>query len=247
MGAVAAVGAGVQVAGAVMSFAEANQQKKLEQEANAAAASAMIKQEDLLQTNFAEQVQVPLEGYELAAQTNAAVQQQNIEALQQSGDRALIGGVGRTMAAGANASEANRIQMQQDLYNRNVRIASEDDKIRDAKRDVQLGIVQGSQQAAAQAEIRRQQMIAQGVQSIGGAAATGLQGSGLFAGGGLGGDKAMAPNDTMITPEFDSTNIWNPNGTVPNYGTNPNQIGQGTQVPGGGNNGYDYTWNPFNQ
>jgi hypothetical protein len=244
MGAVAAVGAATQVAGSVMSFAEANKQKQLKQEADAAAAKAMIEQGNLLETNFAEQVQVPLEGYELAAQANAAVQQQNIEALQQAGDRSLIGGVGRTMGVGANASEAMRIQMQQDLYNRNVRIASEDDKIRDAKRDVQLGVVQGAQQAAAQAEIRRQQAIAQGVQGLGGAAATGLQGVGLYAGGGLGGEKTMNPNDSMITPEVDSTNIWNPNNQKPDYTTTMNDSGL---VPGGGNNGYNYTWNPFNQ
>ena len=229
MGAVAvvgAVGAAVQVAGAAASFVQANKENDRIKEADAAAAKAMIKQANLLETNFAEQVQVPLEGYELAAQANAAVQQQNIEALQQAGDRSLIGGVGRTMEAGAVESEKMRIGMQKELYDRQVLIKNEDDKIRDAKRAMELGIVSGAQTAAAQAETRRQQMIAQGVQGLAGAAATGLEASGLYSGlNKQKEDGTLAPTQNTLAPTQNTLaptqntlgGVSNPGGTM-NFG-----------------------------
>lgn len=180
------IGAAVQVVGAVKSFSDAKKQKDLKDEADREAAKAMIEMENLLQTNYAESVQVPLEPYELAMQGNAAVQSQNIQALRESGDRALIGGVGKTMAAGANANEAQRLQMQQDLMNRDIRIAAENDRIRNQQVDIEQGTVQGAQTAAAQAETRAQQLNAQGFQGLAGAASTGLDAMGLYEGFGLG-------------------------------------------------------------
>jgi hypothetical protein len=189
------IGAATQVIGAVKSFSDAKKQKDLKDEADREAAQAMIEVENLLQTNYAESVQVPLEPYELAMQGNAAVQSQNIQALRESGDRALIGGVGKAMAAGADANEAQRLQMQKDLMNRDIIVAAENDRIRNQQVGVELGTVKGAQTAAAQAEVRAMQLNAQGFQGLAGAASTGLDAMGLYEGFGLGqGDgTSMAP------------------------------------------------------
>lgn len=241
MGAAAIVGTAVQLGMAGMSFAQATKQKKVQAEADAAAATAMIEQENLLQTNFAEQVQVPLEGYELAAQTNAAIQQQNTTALVESGDRALIGGVGRTMEAGAAASEQNRINMQKELYDRDSLIAAEDDRIRNERRDVELNKLSGAQRASAEAEVRRENAMMQGVQAVGGAAGTAWGGMDLYAGGGLGGNSKNStnPNGNIIYPEYETTTIYNDAPVTTNQG------GLWNEVPGGGNSGYNYTWDQF--
>ena len=186
------IGAAVQVVGAVKSFSDAKKQKDLKDEADREAAKAMIEMENLLQTNYAESVQVPLEPYELAMQGNAAVQSQNIQALRESGDRALIGGVGKAMAAGADANEAQRLQMQRDLMNRDMRVAAENDRIRNQQVGVELGTVKGAQTAAAQAEVRAMQLNAQGIQGLGGAASTALNAADLWTG--------MRPEDTTLAP-----------------------------------------------
>jgi hypothetical protein len=242
------IGAAVQVVGAVKSFSDAKKQKDLKDEADREAAQAMIEMENLLQTNYAESVQVPLEPYELAMQGNAAVQSQNIQALRESGDRALIGGVGKAMAAGADANEAQRLQMQRDLMNRDMRVAAENDRIRNQQVGVELGTVQGAQKAAAQAEVRAMQLNAQGFQGLAGAASTGLDAMGLYEGfgGGQGGgaNTSMAPN-TPIYNQPNTMNTWYPDGIVPPTTVTNDQINQGNQVVGGVGGGADY-WSDFN-
>ncbi len=216
------IGAATQVIGAVKSFSDAKKQKDLKDEADREAAQAMIEMENLLQTNYAESVQVPLEPYELAMQGNAAVQSQNIQALRESGDRALIGGVGKAMAAGADANEAQRLQMQRDLMNRDIIVAAENDRIRNQQVGVELGTVQGAQKAAAQAEVRAMQLNAQGFQGLGGAASTALGAADLWTG--------MRPEDTTLPPTAAEDTTLSPTaGSGQQTGVNQN----GFVVPNG--------------
>jgi len=224
------IGTVAQIAGSVSSFAQARKQKELAKEADIELEKAMARQSDLLETNFAEQVQVPLEGYELAAQTNAAIQGQAMDALTQSGDRALIGGVGRVAAQGNRAAEANRMNMQSEMYRRNQLIAAEDDRIRNAKRDVELAKVSGAQRAKAQAEVRRQQLLSQGISGLGNAAATGLSSAGLYTGGGMGLNTPEQPSQGLVYPEINYYDQWNPGGVTPTQTINNNPDPNGTQA-----------------
>jgi len=175
-------GAVASAAQAGVSIAQAQKQKKLQQEAEADAAKAFLKAEDIVQTQFMEEVQVPLEAYGLEAQTNIASQRQGIEALSEGGQRALLGGAGRVAAVGSKTSEAARMAMQQDIYNRDVNIARERQGIRDAQTKMKLGEVAGAQQAASDAEYRRMMAQQQALQGIGQALGYGLKATDLYFG-----------------------------------------------------------------
>lgn len=226
--AMAIAGATVGAVQAVASIAQAQKQKKLQQEAEADAAKALIKAEDIVQTQFMEEVQVPLEAYGLEAQTNIASQRQGIEALSEGGQRALLGGAGRVSAIGSKSSEAARMAMQQDIYNRDLAIARERQGIRDTQARMKLGEVAGAQQAAADAEYRKMMAQQQALQGIGQAIGYGIQATDLYFG--------MRPESTQTQ----QTNMFNPNenlDTYNTYGGTPNVLpdelpNQGTEVIG---------------
>ena len=175
-------GAVASAAQAGVSIAQAQKQKKLQQEAEADAAKAFLKAEDIVQTQFMEEVQVPLEAYGLEAQTNIASQRQGIEALSEGGQRALLGGAGRVAAVGSKSSEEARMAMQQDIYNRDLAIARERQGIRDVQTKMALGEVFGAQQAASDAEYRRMMAQQQALQGIGQALGYGLKATDLYFG-----------------------------------------------------------------
>jgi len=180
------IGAATQVVGAGMSFAEAKKQKELKSKADAAAAKAVVDAKNKLVTNFSEQQVIRKEPFELAAQANAAVQSQNIDAMRNAGQRALIGGVGRTVAAGDRANQQMRDVYTGKLEEYEKRVADESRAISNRLANIDLMTASGAQKAAAQAEVMRQRNLMQGISALGGAAATGLDAAGLYTGGGLG-------------------------------------------------------------
>lgn len=180
------IGAATQVAGAIGSFAQAKKQKELKAKADAAAAKAVVDAKNKLVTNFSEQQVIRKEPFELAAQANAAVQSQNIDAMRNAGQRALIGGVGRTVAAGDIANQQMRNVYTGKLEEYEKRVADESRAISDTLANIDLMTASGAQKAAAQAEVMRQRNLMQGISALGGAAATGLGAMRLYAGGGLG-------------------------------------------------------------
>lgn len=234
------IGAATQVVGAGMSFAEAKKQKELKAKADAAAAKAMVDAKNKLVTNFSEQQVIRKEPFELAAQANAAVQSQNIDAMRNAGQRALIGGVGRTVAAGDRANQQMRDVYTGKLEEYEKRVADESRDISDYLAGIDLRTASGAQKAAAQAEVMRQRNLMQGISALGGAAATGLDAAGLYTGGGLGLGKTKPQNDpNMYTPQTEYYNEWNPGGVKPEV-TVTDDIFGGNQVDLG--TGYDYTY-----
>jgi len=211
------IGAATQVVGAGMSFAEAKKQKELKAKADAAAAKAMVDAKNKLVTNFSEQQIIRKEPFELAAQANAAVQSQNIDAMRNAGQRALIGGVGRTVAAGDRANQQMRDVYTGKLEEYEKRVADESRAISNKLANIDLMTASGAQKAAAQAEVIRQRNLMQGISALGGAAATGLDAAGLYTGGGLG-------KDTPDTTDVSNTEIQY--GQF-NNGYDPNLFNQG--------------------
>lgn len=198
-----AVQAGVRIV-------DAQKQKKLMKEAEADAAKALAKAEDIVQTQFMEEVQVPLEAYGLEAQTNIASQKQGIEALSEGGQRALLGGAGRVSAIGSKSSEAARMAMQQDIYSRDVAIARERQGIRDTQARMKLGEVAGAQQAAYDAEYRRMMAQQQALQGIGQAIGYGIEATNLYFGIGDDDEEDVLQETGNLNPN-DVINIEDPN------------------------------------
>lgn len=240
------IGAATQLVGAGMSFAQAKKQKELKAKADAAAAKAMIDAKNKLVTNFSEQQVIRKEPFELAAQANAAVQSQNIDAMRNAGQRALIGGVGRTVAAGDRANQQMRDVYIGKLEEYEKRVADESRAISDTLANIDLKTASGAQKAAAQAEVIRQRNLMQGISALGGAAATGLDAAGLYTGGGLG---TNTPDTSGVgnqytqyieTPKgFEFQYLDTPGGVKPEV-TVTDDIFGGNQVDLG--NTYDYNF-----
>jgi hypothetical protein len=211
------IGVATQLVGAGMSFAQAKKQKELKSKADAAAAKAMVDAKNKLVTNFSEQQVIRKEPFELAAQANAAVQSQNIDAMRNAGQRTLIGGVGRTVAAGDRANQQMRDVYTGKLEEYEKRVADDSRDISDYLAGIDLRTASGAQKAAAQAELMRQRNLMQGISALGGAAATGLDAAGLYTGGGLG-------TNTPDTTDVSNTEIQY---EVFNSGFDPNLFNQG--------------------
>ena len=175
-----AIAAGTQVAGAAASFAQAAKNNRLRREAEEAAKKYMEDAVKAYKTNYAEDIQVPLEGYERAAEMNTQAAAQALEAMRESGQRAVIGGVAGLQQQAQQGSEELRMSMQQDLYSRNLRIAEEEANIRDRLAELDLNQATGAQEAAADARVMGAQSIQSGFSNLAGAGSTIYEGSELY-------------------------------------------------------------------
>lgn len=151
--------AGISVAGMVSSFAQASKQQRMYRKAEENVARFMAEARKRLEVNVFEPLQVPLQGYEMASQINMASSRQSVEALRESGQRAIAGGIGRVQEVTTRASEDLRMEMQRDLYKRDEMIAKEDSRMRDMGMSLDLAEVTGAQQAMADSEKLRAQSI----------------------------------------------------------------------------------------
>jgi X-X-X-Leu-X-X-Gly heptad repeat protein len=168
------------VASAGASFAQAAKQQRQMREAEEAAAKYMDDARKKFSVNFAEQLQVPLEGYEMASDLNRQAVAQNIEALRESGQRAILGGVAGLQQQAQAGAEQLRMGMQQDLYERDRAIAAEESRLRDIQGEIDLGEAAGAQQAAADAQMMRAQSIQSGLGALASGATTLYEGSDLY-------------------------------------------------------------------
>jgi len=186
------------VASAGASFAQAAKQQRQMREAEEAAAKYMDDARKKFSVNFAEQLQVPLEGYEMASDLNRQALAQNIEALRESGQRAVLGGVAGLQQQAQAGSEQLRMAMQQDLYERDRAIAAEESRLRDIQGEIDLGEAAGAQQAAADAQMMRAQSIESGLGSLASGATSFYEGSQLYKSGLS--DKVLGKYGADLTP-----------------------------------------------
>lgn len=150
-----AISAGIALAGAGANFAQAAKQKKLVRQAEEEAAKYLEEARAKIGTNYMEQLQVPLEGYEAAAKMNLAAGQQATQALRETDQRAVIGGTSRVLEQQNRAAEALRLGMQEDIYSRDRAIMEEDARIAQQLAEIDIETVRGAQLAAATADINR--------------------------------------------------------------------------------------------
>jgi len=178
----ALVSIGSAALGSGMSFAQAGKQRKLQQEAEAAAQKAFDEAKAKLDVNYLEGLTIAKEPYELERE---ALLQAGASALQAGleGDQRGAGAVaGRVLMAQQQQQAQQRAAMAQEQQRLNEMVAQEESRLQGAKVDLDLGEAIGQQQRAQQA----QQMGASAMnQAIGGlfdVAAAGFESADLFSG-----------------------------------------------------------------
>ena len=147
-----------------LSFAQAGQQKKLQAQAEAEADAAMEGARGKLEVNFAEQMSIKKEGYELEREANLAAGAQALEAGVES-DRGGAATAGRVLAAQQAGQAQTRAAMGDELTNIEAAIVEEDSRLRDLDVALDLEEVAGNQQKAADAQRAAQAAKNQGIQS----------------------------------------------------------------------------------
>jgi len=145
----AALKAAPQLLGAGMSYAQAARSKRLMGEAETAAQTAIAEAKGFASINEMEALRVPMEAYENAQREITSQQQQGIDALQQTGARGLLGGLGGLQALAVNANQQQRDQIAADLYKRNIAVAKNEERNNNELQLIAETEAEGSQDAAA--------------------------------------------------------------------------------------------------
>ena len=170
----------VGIAGAGMNIAQGFQSQKAARQAAKAAADSLEQAKRKIEIRRMEQLQVPLESYQLEQQALVAGQQQAIEGLRESGQRAVQGGLPGLQAQVQAGAEGIRQDQAQAIYDRDKLIVDEQKTADTQLANLDLNAAQGAQMAAAQADERAGAQFTAGVQGLGSAANTLFAGSKLY-------------------------------------------------------------------
>lgn len=174
MSGIAIAGLAISVGTTTASFIQANKQKKLGEAAERKAEEAMKDARSALDVNYFEDLAVQKEAYELERDATLQAQAGALQALQESGQRGVAGGVGRLALAGQKQQASTRTAMAKELGDLEKLTAQEDSRLRDLGVQLDLEEVAGAQQAAAQAQEMRAAKISEGIQGVGSVAQQGL-------------------------------------------------------------------------
>lgn len=177
--AVAIGGLAVSAASATASFVQAGKQNKAQKAAEAKAAEAMAEARKKLEINFAENLSIQKEPFELEREAmlsqGALAMQAGVES-----DRGAEATAGRLQMAQNVGQAGVRGAMGQELMNIEQQIINEDSRLRDIGVQLDLGEVEGAQLAARDAQEAKAAAIAEGVQSATSALQQGLNMIPLF-------------------------------------------------------------------
>jgi hypothetical protein len=162
-----AAGAGIaaSVGGSVMSFTQANRQRKLEKQAVAEADKAMASARARLDVNYMDALSVQKEPYELQREAMLAQGTQATDAAQES-ERGAAAGAGRVQMAQNEAQGEIRTAMGKELTEIERLKVAEDARLRDLQTQLDLGEVEGAQMAARNAQEMAAQATSQGFEGV---------------------------------------------------------------------------------
>ena len=238
MAALTSIAAGIGIAsslgGAAMSFTQANKQKKLQGQAEAEAAKAMLQARGRLDVNYMDALSVQKEPYELQREAMVAQGAQAIDAAQES-ERGTAAAAGRVQMAQNEAQGGIRTAMGKELTEIDRLKRTEESRLRDLNVQLDLGEVEGAQMAARNAQEMAAQATAQGFEGVTSAATQAANlvplygykkdGSGIQTQQGLAKNAVIGSNGQQLTGT--GSNIqFNPIGAgMPTL--NPNQQYQG--------------------
>ena len=169
MAALTSIAAGIGIAsslgGAAMSFTQANKQQKLQEEAEAEAAKAMLEARGRLDINYMNALSVQKEPYERQREAMVAQGAQAIDAAQES-ERGTAAAAGRVQMAQDEAQAGIRTAMGKELTEIERLKVAEDARLRDLNVQLDLGEVEGAQMAARNAQEMAAQATAQGLEGV---------------------------------------------------------------------------------
>jgi hypothetical protein len=213
MAALTSIAAGIGIAsslgGAAMSFTQANKQQKLQEEAEAEAAKAMLEARGRLDINYMNALSVQKEPYELQREAMVAQGAQAIDAAQES-ERGAAAGAGRVQMAQNEAQGGIRTAMGKELTEIERLKVAEDARLRDLNVQLDLGEVEGAQMAARNAQEMAAQATAQGFEGVTSAA---TQVANLV---------PLYPKSDTVNNGNPITSPWDPNAMSPISGQNSN-------------------------
>lgn len=162
-----------------MSFAQMRKQQKLIDDANTAATEALADAQNKLDVNFQEQTSIAKQAYELEREAGLVASAQATEAGMQS-ERGAAATAGRVLAA-TNKAQANvSARMEQDIVDRDKRIAEEESRLRDEKVEIDKAIAEGAQQAIADAQAAKTSAMMSGMEGVISGVGTLYEGSDLY-------------------------------------------------------------------
>jgi len=169
MAALTSIAAGIGIAsslgGAAMSFTQANKQKKLQGQAEAEAAKAMLQARGRLDVNYMDALSVQKEPYELQREAMVAQGAQAIDAAQES-ERGTAAAAGRVQMAQNEAQGGIRTAMGKELTEIERLKVAEESRLRDLQTQLDLGEVEGAQMAARNAQEMAAQATTQGFEGL---------------------------------------------------------------------------------
>lgn len=169
MAALTSIAAGIGIAsslgGAAMSFSQANKQKKLQSQAEAEAAKAMLQARGRLDVNYMDALSVQKEPYELQREAMLAQGAQTIDAAQES-ERGTAAAAGRVQMAQDEAQGGIRTAMGKELTEIDRLKRAEESRLRDLQTQLDLGEVEGAQMAARNAQEMAAQATTQGFEGV---------------------------------------------------------------------------------
>ena len=165
-----AIAIGTQVAGAAASFSQAAKKRKLERQAQIDAEQVMAAAKGKLDVNFAEQMSIKKEAYDLERQAmlvqGAQLTQAGIES-----ERGAAATAGKVVAQQQLGQQQIRSAMEQEITNIEAAVLEEESRLRDLGVGLDLEEVAGQQMMAADAQRAATASTQQGIQS----AISGLQ------------------------------------------------------------------------
>ena len=162
-----AAGAGLAATGATtgMSFFQANKQKKLQKEAEAAADKAMAAASASLEVNYMDALSIQKEPYELQSEAMISQGAQTVDAAQES-ERGTAAAAGRVQMAQADVQGGIRTAMGKELTDIEKLKVAEEARLRDLKAQLLLGEVEGKQMEARNNAEMAAQATAQGFEGV---------------------------------------------------------------------------------
>jgi hypothetical protein len=177
--AIAIGGLAISAGSTAMSFAQAGKQSKLQRQAEAKAAQAMAEARKKLNVNFAKNLSIQKEPYELAREAMLSTGAQAIQAGIES-DRGAEVTAGKVQMAQNQGQADIRSVMGQELTDINKQVINEDSRLRDLNVQLDLGEVEGAQLAARDAQEARAAAMTEGFQGLASTAQQGLEMVPLF-------------------------------------------------------------------
>lgn len=159
------IGAATSAASAAGSFIQAGEQNKLERQASLDAAKAMAEAKRRLDINYADRLAIQKEPYELEKEALISAGAQSIQAGVES-ERGAAATAGRVALAQNEAQGGQRAAMSKDLATLEEKSADEASRLADVGVQLNLGEVEGAQQAAADAARARASAVSQGMAGI---------------------------------------------------------------------------------